>query len=231
MKHGFREYRPDERRGPGIASPLDIVEGFLNEALEAATDPLTGATIATGSLIKWQQDAPLTGQDQGDWDASTNTPPLVSSTGTSLDFYRVSVAGGHELDGITHWQAGQYLQFVGGVWVRVAPVFFEVDALTDLGDWNANTNTPSLASGVGDELDFYRVSVAGTTTLDTLTDWVVGEYLQFRDGVWTRRGARSVVFLVNRDTSLSGEAGYYFQAAKINGEFRVLWLSCSTVRP
>lgn len=229
--NGRRDFRPDERRGRSIADPCTIIEGFLNEDMEAATDPLTGATMATGTLIAWQQDEPSTGQDQGDWDASTNTPTLSDGSGAEDDFFRVSVSGETPLDGITSWQAGQYLKTVGGVWVRSAPEFFEVDPMTDLGEWNASTNTPTLVSSVGNELDSYLVSTAGATILNGLTTWLVGERLQFVDGVWIRRGARKVVMLVNRDTTLSGSADYYFQASKINGEFRVLWVSCSTVRP
>jgi len=38
------------------------------------------------------------------------------------------------------------------------------------GTWNANTNTPTLASGTGTTGEFYIVSVAGTTNLDGITD-------------------------------------------------------------
>jgi len=38
------------------------------------------------------------------------------------------------------------------------------------GTWNASTNTPTLASGVGTNGYYYIVSVAGTTNLDGVTD-------------------------------------------------------------
>ena len=41
------------------------------------------------------------------------------------------------------------------------------------GTWNANTNTPTLASGTGTTGHFYIVSVAGTTDLDGVTDWAL----------------------------------------------------------
>ena len=40
---------------------------------------------------------------KGTWDASTNTPTLVSSTGTQGDYYVVSVAGTTNLNGITNF--------------------------------------------------------------------------------------------------------------------------------
>ena len=47
------------------------------------------------------------------------------------------------------------------------------------GTWNANTNTPTLASGTGVTGEFYIVSVAGTTNLDGITDWQVGDWAIF----------------------------------------------------
>ena len=47
------------------------------------------------------------------------------------------------------------------------------------GTWNANTNTPTLASGTGVTGEFYIVSVAGNTNLDGITDWQVGDWAIF----------------------------------------------------
>ena len=44
-----------------------------------------------------------------------------------------------------------------------------VGALKFKGTWNASTNTPALASGVGSNGDFYIVSIAGATNLDGIT--------------------------------------------------------------
>jgi hypothetical protein len=42
-------------------------------------------------------------------------------------------------------------------------------ALSYQGTWNASTNTPTLASGVGTKGYYYVVSVAGSTNLDGIT--------------------------------------------------------------
>ena len=47
------------------------------------------------------------------------------------------------------------------------------------GTWNANTNTPTLASSTGVTGEFYIVSVAGTTNLDGITDWQIGDWAIF----------------------------------------------------
>jgi len=56
---------------------------------------------------------------KGAWDASTNTPTLVSSTGTSGWYYVVSVAGTTNLDGITDWQVGDWAIFNGTIWQKI----------------------------------------------------------------------------------------------------------------
>lgn len=56
---------------------------------------------------------------KGTWDASTNTPTLVSSTGTQGDYYVVSVPGSTNLNGITDWAIGDWAIFNGSVWEKV----------------------------------------------------------------------------------------------------------------
>ena len=56
---------------------------------------------------------------QGVWNASTNTPALVSSVGTNGYYYIVSVAGSTNLDGITDWQVGDWAIFAGTSWQKV----------------------------------------------------------------------------------------------------------------
>jgi hypothetical protein len=59
-------------------------------------------------------------------------------------------------------------------------------ALVYAGTWNASTNTPTLASGVGTANTFYIVSVAGTTTLNGISNWGVGDWAIFNGTVWQR---------------------------------------------
>ena len=52
--------------------------------------------------------------------------------------------------------------------------------------WNANTNSPALASGVGTQGDAYRVTTAGNTVLDGLSNWLVDEWAWFNFGAWRK---------------------------------------------
>jgi hypothetical protein len=61
-----------------------------------------------------------------------------------------------------------------------------IGALNYKGTWNADTNTPTLTSGVGVKGDYYVVSVAGTTDLDGTDFWGVGDWAVFNGAIWQR---------------------------------------------
>ena len=54
------------------------------------------------------------------------------------------------------------------------------------GSWNASTNSPTLASSVGTNGEFYIVSIAGTTDLNGITNWGIGDWAIFNGTVWQR---------------------------------------------
>jgi len=61
-----------------------------------------------------------------------------------------------------------------------------IGALNYKGTWDASTNTPTLASGVGTKGDYYVVSVAGSTSLDGLSNWGIGDWAAFNGSAWQR---------------------------------------------
>ena len=65
------------------------------------------------------------------------------------------------------------------------------------GTWNANTNTPALVSSVGTNGHYYIVSVAGTTNLDGITDWQVGDWAIFAGTTWEKVDNTDSVSSVN----------------------------------
>ena len=73
-------------------------------------------------------------------------------------------------------------------------------ALSYQGTWNASTNTPTLASGVGVKGYYYVVSVAGSTNLDGVTDWVVGDWAVFNGTAWQKVDNTDAVTSVNGQT-------------------------------
>lgn len=65
------------------------------------------------------------------------------------------------------------------------------------GTWNAATNTPTLQSGVGQKGYYYVVSVAGSTNLDGITDWNVGDWAIFDGTAWQQVDNTDTVVSVN----------------------------------
>lgn len=68
----------------------------------------------------------------------------------------------------------------------VSSITNAIGALNYKGTWNASTNTPTLASGVGTKGDYYVVSVAGSTNLDGISTWYAGDWAAFNGSVWQR---------------------------------------------
>jgi hypothetical protein len=68
----------------------------------------------------------------------------------------------------------------------VSSITNSIGALNFKGTWNASTNTPTLASGVGTKGDYYVVGTAGSTTLDGISTWGVGDWATYNGSVWQR---------------------------------------------
>lgn len=69
-----------------------------------------------------------------------------------------------------------------------------ISALRYRGEWDANANSPSLATATGTEGYAYKVTTAGATTLDDVTSWAVNDYAVF-DGVAWRKSIDSTRFI------------------------------------
>ena len=69
------------------------------------------------------------------------------------------------------------------------------------GTWNATTNTPTLTSSVGTQGYYYVVDVAGTTNLNGITDWKVGDWAIYNGTVWQKVDNTDAV------TSVNGQVG------------------------
>jgi hypothetical protein len=75
-----------------------------------------------------------------------------------------------------------------------------VGALQYQGTWNASTNTPTLVAGTGTKGYYYKVSAAGTTSIDGNANWTVGDLIVFDGTTWdqVQGGASDVVSVAGR---------------------------------
>jgi hypothetical protein len=69
------------------------------------------------------------------------------------------------------------------------------------GTWNASTNTPTLTSSVGTKGYYYVVDVAGSTNLNGITDWQIGDWAIFNGSIWQKVDNTDAV------TSVNGQVG------------------------
>jgi hypothetical protein len=109
--------------------------GSLNVTLSttAVTGKLlTGLSVTSGAITSSDSILSAFGKVQGQinglaggstykgsWNASTNTPTIVSGTGTNGDYYIVGVAGSTTIDGISSWDVGDWIIFNGTVWQKI----------------------------------------------------------------------------------------------------------------
>lgn len=82
----------------------------------------------------------------------------------------------------------------------VSSITNAIGALNYKGTWNASTNNPFLASGVGTKGDYYYVNVAGSTNLDGITDWQIGDFAVFNGTAWQKVDNTDAVVSVNGQT-------------------------------
>jgi hypothetical protein len=75
-----------------------------------------------------------------------------------------------------------------------------IGALSYQGTWNANTNTPTLTSSVGTKGYYYVVNVAGSTNLNGITDWQVGDWAVYNGSTWQKIDNTDAVTSVNGKT-------------------------------
>lgn len=85
--------------------------------------------------------------------------------------------------------------------LKVASALAAVGSLRYQGTWDALTNNPTLVSGVGTQGYYYVVNVAGTTNLDGVTDWQIGDWAVFNGNVWQKIDNTDAV------TSVNGQVG------------------------
>ena len=157
----------------GEVVPLDIAErikvitnggGTSQYVLDTLTSLQNQINAITGGLVY-----------KGTWNASTNTPTLASSVGTTNWYYVVSVSGSTNLNGITDWVAGDWAIYNGTAWQKidqtnlvssvngqtgaVSLTYTDVNAIGSITSVDGSV-TVSTVSGVAD----LSVAVAASTT-------------------------------------------------------------------
>lgn len=97
------------------------------------------------------------------------------------------------------------------------------------GAWDASTNTPTLANGVGNAGDVYRTSVSGTVDFGAgAIAFLVGDFAIYSGAIWERSPASDGIVSVNGQTGVvvldtddvaEGVTNKYYTSARFNTDF------------
>ena len=179
-----------------LSSETFAVTGTANQIETTASG--TGLSLSLPSTVQRDLQGNVTGNLTGDVtgnvtgnvtgdltgdSAGTHTGAVVGNVTGNVtgDLTGIVTATSSLADGVTATS-----QAVADDSTKVATTAFVQDVVGTIpaglvfqGTWNADTNTPTLASGTGTTGHFYIVSVAGSTDLDGITDWKVGDWAVF----------------------------------------------------
>ena len=147
----------DARTNLGLGTIATYTAGGSNGA----------ATLdGSGTLTAAQIPASLIGAVvfQGTWNASTNTPTLTSATGTTGNYYVVSVAGSTDLDGTTDWKIGDWAIYSGTEWQKID----NTDSVTSVAGKTGAVTLVSSDVGLGSVENTAISTYAGTTSTTTV---------------------------------------------------------------
>lgn len=185
-----------------------------------ATAPVGTGALTLASIVTAGTAAKVTFDAKG---RVTAAGTLVAADIPNLDYSKITsgkpttLAGYGITDAIAASQVGvasglATLDASGRLTTAQIPTAL-VGALQYQGTWNASTNTPALTSSTGVKGQYYKVSVAGSTALDGLSQWNVGDMVVFDGTTWDK-----IDGLSSEVSSVAGRVGaVVLAAADISG--------------
>ena len=180
----------------------------------------TGFVKVSGTTVSYDNSTYLTTIEGiaagGELSGTYASPSLVNSAVTGKVLTGLNVTGG------TVVATDSILDAFGKVQNQINGL---IGGSQYQGTWNASTNTPALASGVGTKGYYYIVSVAGSTNLDGITDWNVGDWAIYDGTAWQQVDNTDAVVSVNGFTgavslttsNISEGTNLYYTDARARG--------------
>lgn len=142
-------------------------------------------------------------QDSGDYITSLAGEATATGPGAATVTLGNSAVIGKVLTGLSTSTGGSIsatdsiLEAFGKMQNQITGI---VGGVTYQGVWDAATNTPTLTSSVGTQGYYYVVNVAGSTNLNGITDWKVGDWAIFNGTAWNKVDNTDSVSSVNGQT-------------------------------
>lgn len=179
---------------PTTAKQTEWDSAYTNRITALTTTGTTGAaTLSSNTLnipIYQAQGNYLTGLSG---EATSSGYPTASVTLTN------SAVIGKVLTGLSI--TGGTIASTDSILTAFGKIQNQVNALVGgvmyQGTWNASTNTPTLTSSTGTKGYYYVVSVAGSTNLDGITDWKLGDWAIYNGASWEKVDNTDAVVSVN----------------------------------
>ena len=172
---------------------------------------------------------------EGTWNASTNTPTIVSSVGSKGDYYIVATAGSTNINGITSWNIGDWIIFNGTTWDKVD----NTDAVSSVNGYTGavslvTSDVPESSSlyftnarAIGSTLTGYTSGsgvVAATDTILQAIQKLNGNVSGLVTGVSSVFGRTGAVIAASGDystTQVTEGTNLYYTEARVNANTNV----------
>ena len=147
------------------------------------------------------------------WTLNSARGAAGSGNSTTLAELTGSPADGQILIGSNGAYVNADITAGDGIAISTAAGFIEISAdggTNYQGTWDAATNNPALTSSVGTKGYYYVVNVDGSTNLNGITDWKVGDWAIYNGSVWQKvDNSESVTSVFGRVGSITAVAGDY----------------------
>jgi hypothetical protein len=186
---GLKEDKANKGVVNGYAA-LDAGGKVPVSQLPASATAVTSVNARTGDVVLNKTDVTLGNVDN----TSDANKPISTVTQTALNAKEDKSSKG---------VASGYASLDTGGTVPLAQLPSSVTGASQYkGTWNATTNTPSITTGSapGKNGWYYVVSVAGTTTVDGISSWAVGDQIISNGTVWQKIPNVNAVTSVNTYT-------------------------------